>query len=455
VISEFLIPAAIIYGAKYLKKKLPMRARAEKFDKVMQESKLLNASGQMCGLKNMKITDYGYSAILEIPNGMNPSKIEGIKETIETNMKCLVEIERSKFKDYAIIRLIENPLNDLDYKPVPTKSYEAFIGYKYTGQAYKLNMNEDTGLLIGGKRGSGKSRLLYIILTTLLHNHTQKEIEVYLMEIAKRDLRKFRYLPQVRWFADTVVESKLMLQTIEKKIEERTDRIDKAGAENIYEYNQKARIKMKYVWVFADEYSLYMPQNDDNEQDKKDKEAIIAIINRLAKLGRAVGIFFISGLQRSTVTEINPVTKSQLCRCSFSQLSALDSNNLIGIPDAFGLQPQECILLTGSEYVHLKTPKIDIDKIKELLKLNISPVDEKDTSDVGKEGYRANKLNYEETLKLREYYKCNDVVMGKSEIEEALQKEVKREAAITNNINHKKGGVVPLREVVNNDKQNG
>jgi hypothetical protein len=303
--------------------------------------------------------EYGFDCKVSIPFRKSFEDLEKQKQVIETNLNCLCEIEKYKFAPYANVKIINNPLNNLTYELVETKPYELFLGYKYDGTPYKLNMVEDSHLLIGGIRGSGKSRLQFIALTTLLHNHDESEIELYLMELLKKDLKKFKDLKQVKLFMDELVHCKIILEKIEKAIEKRAEKIDAMNSENIYEYNKIAKNKLKYIYIFADEYSLFMKDENDCEEETKYKEVIESVLKKIAKLGRSVGIFFISGLQRSTVTEINSLIKSQMCRCSFAQLSARDSENIIGTTDAHGLLAQECIVFTGHEYVHLKTPYID------------------------------------------------------------------------------------------------
>jgi hypothetical protein len=314
--------------------------------------------------------DYGFNCQVSIPFGISTDKLESLKPVIETNLNALVEIEKDKFRPYASLKIIDNPLNNLTYEPIETKPYELFIGFKYDGIPYKINMVEDSHLLIGGIRGSGKSRLQFIALTTLLHNHNEDEIEVYLMELLKKDLKKFKDMNQVKLFMDEIMHCKIILEKIDKMIEKRAEKIDAMNSENIFEYNKIAKNKLKYVYIFADEFSLFMKDESDSEEEQERKVIIEAVLKRIAKLGRSVGIFFISGLQRSTVTEINSLIKSQMCRCSFAQLSARDSENIIGITDAYGLKAQECILFTGHEYVQLKTPYIDNGIINGILGIN-------------------------------------------------------------------------------------
>jgi DNA segregation ATPase FtsK/SpoIIIE, S-DNA-T family len=375
MITELLIMTATTYGYRKIKSSFTHSGEKELKNRWLASMigsgvKNKNENEETFEIVDVKETQYGYNCKIQIPFGLSYDKLESLLPTIETNMASMCELSKDKFDTYATLKIINNPLNNLQYEVPKTKAYELFLGYKYTGESFKLNMLEDTHLLIGGIRGSGKSRLIFIILTTLFKNHNENEIEVYLMELLKKDLKKFKDMPQVKMFADTITDSKLMLNRIENMIEKRSDKIESLGVENILEYNKISKAKMKYVYVFSDEYSLFMKDDSDSDIEQEEKDNILDTIKKLAKLGRSVGCFFISGLQRSTVTEINSLVKSQMCRCSFTQLSERDSENIIGITDAKGLKPQECILFTGHEYVRLKTPYIDNSIINTTLGIN-------------------------------------------------------------------------------------
>jgi hypothetical protein len=441
MISELFIAAitTIAYRKiKYDKKHKGEKELIGKWIAAMEGAGVKNQAEEKNTFEIIEVAqkDYGFMCKVQIPFGKSFDELEKLKPTVETNLQAICEVEKGKFDTFATLKIINNPLNNLKYQLIQTKPYELLLGFTYDGKPYKINMLDDSHLLIGGIRGSGKSRLQFIILTTLLKNHDENEIEVYLMELLKKDLKKFKYLKQIKMFCETLLDSKLMLERIEKMIEKRAEKIESQGVENILDYNKKAKIKMKYIYIFSDEYSLFMSEADDTEEETEYKNKILSVIKKIAKLGRSVGVFFISGLQRSTVTEINSLVKSQMCRCSFSQLSELDSVNIIGIPDAKGLKKQECILYTGNEYVWLKTPFIDNTIINETLCLNEKETEIKEKSIRG--GWHIPSPEEWEKIK----HDIPEVTYVKKEEKlppgqmEAPKKPKKR-----------KGGVIPLKEV--------
>lgn len=389
--------------------------------------------------------DYGYDCKIQIPYGISFDKLESLLPTIQTNLNAICELDKDKFDTYATLKIINNPLNNIKYDVIKTEPYELFLGFKYTGEPYKINMLEDTHLLIGGIRGSGKSRLQFIALTTLLKNHNDNEVEIYLMELLKKDLKKFKDLPQVKMFCDTLEDSRIMIDRIGRMIEKRSEKIDAFSCENIFEYNKIAKIKMKYVYIFADEYSLFMTEDSDSDDEKECKEDILSVVKKIAKLGRSVGIFFISGLQRSTVTEINSLVKSQMCRCSFAQLSERDSENIIGITDAKGLKPQECILFTGHKYIRLKTPYIDNLIINSTLQINQKQTkDEPTEKTILHGGWRI--PTAEEWNRIKDTIPEFTYIKEEEKVPTGQMEAPKKQSRRRNN------GVIPLSEVLKNAK---
>lgn len=448
MISEIVIAGVTTYGYWKIRngrKHKEERNLIAKFEAVMEGAGVKNKSEQENTFEIVEITkkDYGFLAKIQIPFGKSYDELEKLKPTIETNLQSIIEIKKDKFDTYATLKIINNPLNNLAYQVISTQPYEIFLGFTYDGKPYKLNLIEDSHLLIGGIRGSGKSRLQFIILSTLLHNHSENEIEVYLMELLKKDLKKFKDMKQVKLFVDTLIDSKIMLERIEKMIEKRAEKIDSLNCENIKDYNKIAKIKMKYVYIFADEYSLFMEEESDSDIEKEYKQAILSVVKKIAKLGRSVGIFFISGLQRSTVTEINSLVKSQMCRCSFAQLSERDSDNIIGITDAKGLKKQECIVFTGSEYVWLKTPYIDNKIISETLGIREKPVEEVKENSIIRGGWHRPTPEEWENIK----HDIPEVTY----VKEAKKPPIGKMEAPKKR-NRKKSGLIRLSEVLENAK---
>lgn len=311
--------------------------------------------------------DYGYLVTAHIAWGCSAEVLEKLKIIIEDNLECKCEVDKDDFENYVRIKLITNPLNDLVFEPVKTKPYELFLGYEFNGSKVILNNNLNAHLLIGGRNGSGKSRALYVALTNLLYNHSEKEIEVYFSQIVKKELNKFKKCKQVRFFTNDLKETEIMLKKLNEMINIRTARFDEMGIEDIKEWNSRMKKQfMKYIYICMDEFSFYMPSDIDTDEEKELKAKCIQYLKNIVKAGRSCGIFILTVTQRSTVTNIASDLKSQMNRLSFSQKSKIDSLNLIEIDDAVKLKQQECIL-NSDKYYWLKVPFIDIDIMKKYI----------------------------------------------------------------------------------------
>lgn len=241
------------------------------------------------------------------------------------------------------------------------------------GKPVILNQNKFPHLLIAGATGTGKSRLVFIIISNLIHNHSEREIGLYLTQVRKRDLKHFKRCKQTKFYATTMKETEVMFQRLCKLIERREDTIEKAGCENIEEYNKITKQKMKYIYIFAEEFSFYMPDSADTAEEKELKEKVLSYLKDIILTGRAVGCFTTTSVQRTTVDNIPGTLKSQMSRVTFRQMSDINSINAIETTDAVGLENQEAILFTN-EYTKFKTAMIDKYGIEDSIKNSLETI---------------------------------------------------------------------------------
>lgn len=324
---------------------------------------------------------FGYSLVVKINDGLSYEKLERLRETIQDNFGSLVIISRKKISNYATVEIITNPKNDLTFKPVLTDPYELFLGYDFKGQPIILNQANFPHLLIAGVTGTGKSRIVSAIVTNLLYNHDENEINLYMTQIKKADLRHFANCPQTKMFARTLEETAMMFEKINKLIDYRTNKLEESDVENIGEYNQLSNKKymkyMKYIYLLADEFSFYMPDASDEEEVKELKEKSLKHLKDIILTGRSVGVFVICSLQRTTVDNIPSTIKSQMTRLTFRQISKINSNNVIENDGAVDLDIQEAILLTN-EYIYLKTSFITKEIIRSYIPVkSMEPLEDK------------------------------------------------------------------------------
>jgi len=407
-----------------------------KFNDCMQGLGINNKEDKTYEILNVTKEKYGYSCLVSIPYGLSFSKFGEVKDTIEDNLGCICEINKDKMTNYIKMKVISNPQNDTEYVPVKTKVYELLLGLDVDGKPILLNVNRYSHLLIAGVTGSGKSREVFVILTNLINNHSKEQIELYLTQVRKRDLKIFKNCEQVKWYAERLDETKEMFARIDKIIEKRVDILDRAGLENIEDYNKVNKKKMKYIYLFAEEFSFYMLDSSDDEETKELKASALKYLKNIILSGRAVGVNVICSLQRSTADNIPTTIKSQLTRLTFRQISKLNSENIIESTEAINLEEKEAILFTN-QYTYLKVPYID--------RIIIEKYIGKKTPQLMVNGTQAEKASYSwHKPTNEELNKLDDITIKVKEETTIPIGQIKNAPTKSKN---RKGGVVSLKEV--------
>ena len=358
MIVEFGVAGVLTYCVhKYRTRDI--EAIKSKWYKIMSGANAYSKNNVTYEIKTIDKYNFGYRLKIKLNDGLTFKKLEDMQNTLIDNYGCVVEVKKLKSTNLASVDIVTNPLNNLEFVPIKTKPYEAFIGYDFRGDPVVLNLARFPHLLIAGVTGSGKSRVVFSILTNLINNFDEKTINIYLTQVKKNDLRHFKHCEQVKMYARTLEDTLLMFSKINTIIDKRIVTLEKADVENIGDYNKKFKNKrMKYIYVSADEFSFYMPDNSDTQEVKEIKEKALKELKDIILAGRSVGVFVICSLQRTTVDNMPSTIKSQMTRLSFRQISSLNSNNILESDAAVGLDIQEAVLLTN-EYIFLRTATID------------------------------------------------------------------------------------------------
>lgn len=295
-----------------------------------------------------------------MPYGIGFEEIEQLRNILMMNLGAVeIEFERDERLSMIDITVITKPLFDLKYEPLRTEPHEIYVGYNYKRRVL-IDLNTHPHVLIGGETGSGKSRLLLLILTNLINQH--KDIDLYMIQIRKSDVSVFKDCTQVKYFARNLEETRDLLKHLNSICIEREKIIDKVmpdGVYNISDYNKKFSKKLNYIYVILDEFSFFNPNGADDKASKTLKKEILGNIKNIVMVGRSLGIFVFTSLQKPNQTSIPSDIKSQLTtRISFKQLDSASSILILGNGNATALKRREALVRTISEET-LKIPFID------------------------------------------------------------------------------------------------
>ncbi|GIW49224.1 MAG: hypothetical protein KatS3mg079_700 [Caloramator sp.] len=331
-------------------------------------------------------TEYGHIITVELPYSYTVEKLKkdldifkeglhykSIQIESEKNIVKMYCIKEFKFKEYTPIKLPPNKL---------------LIADGLTGPII-VDMNKFPHMLIGGDTGTGKSRILLLILTNLIMHCD--DVEIYLLQIRKNDLGVFNNCKQVKVNSKTLEEVLESLKEIDKECRRREQLIDNIkGFYNIEDYNKANKNKLKYIYVVIEEFSFLNISKGDTKEEKQIKAQCLKHIKTIVNVGRSSGIFLITALQKPTNDSIPSDIKAQLCtRVSLKIADEPASIVILGNGDATNLQERELICRTlgeqkGYSYTiyhdlimqHIKDKIIEKEKVKKYAPPKPSNVDD-------------------------------------------------------------------------------
>lgn len=195
-------------------------------------------------------------------------------------------------------------------------------------------------ILIAGATNSGKSICLHTIIMSILYKHRPDEVKFLMIDPKRVELTLYEGIPYLYDpktscdDVDVVTDAQgaaKSLQMLVKVMEKRLKIMQLAKVKNIEGYNawakQNNEDKMFYIFVIIDEMADLMLQTKASIEDS---------VQRLAQMGRALGIHLILCTQRPSVKVITGVIKANLpSRIALQVASATDSRVIL---DAMGAE---------------------------------------------------------------------------------------------------------------------
>lgn len=317
-----------------------------------QWSNIMNSKTTFCNnlgtkplILDVQKKEYGYDLIIKLPYSYITKDLDrdlqiikeglelaGIQKTIDDNIVTLNCIKSIEFKDYEPIKL---PANEL----------LVASGLK---EPITVNMNKFPHMFIGGDTGTGKSRVLLLILTNLIN--TCNNVDIHLLQLRKNDLGVFTNCKQVKSNAKTLEDIRDILEEIDNECLLREELIDNTkGYYSIEDYN-KLNIPLNYIYVVIEEFSFLNKSAGDTKAEKELKSQCLKYLKTIVNVGRSSGVFLITALQKPTSDSIPTDIKAQLCtRISLRIDDGSTSKVVLGNEHATRLGERELIVKTLGE----------------------------------------------------------------------------------------------------------
>lgn len=249
-------------------------------------------------IKRVFKLENGKEYMIDLPPGISSEDFkkheqrlsEGLKAHVETKyesgylrMKVLKSKIVSKY-NYEIVN-IENPV-------------EIPIGYGYEGLHTLTFSDQVSALLVGGYPGSGKSVFLRQAIVNLILTKSPEKLQLHLIDLKNGvEFEMFKRVEHVAGFAKNESEAMKLFKYLEHLTEERYEKLSKANVVNIAEYNKKGN--MDYHLVIIDEYA-----------NLRENKEIQAKVDKLLRICRAVGIYFIICTQRPSAETVPGLIKA-------------------------------------------------------------------------------------------------------------------------------------------------
>jgi len=193
-------------------------------------------------------------------------------------------------------------------------------------------VNDNYNILIAGRIGAGKSVFEHGMAYNLLNHYTPEELEMYLIDPKRVELRDFIGFPHVKGYANTVDDSILLLEKVESIMNDRYDYMARHRGMKMYDGS--------HIYVFIDELAMLM---------SKAKKEMTALLENIMFLGRAALIHVVCCTQApSRLCLPAQIQQNFTCRVGLWLDDAIDSRQIV---KSSGCElfdgPGKCILHCG------------------------------------------------------------------------------------------------------------
>jgi S-DNA-T family DNA segregation ATPase FtsK/SpoIIIE len=231
-------------------------------------------------------------------------------------------------------------------------------------------------LLIAGATGAGKSMGLNAMILSMLYKNPPSKLKFIFIDPKRVELSTYNGIPHLLTPAIVSPEKAMnALNWCVGEMERRYETLAKAGARNIFTYNEKiidGTLKsendqeleiMPFIVVVIDELADLMSSH------KKEVEGSIV---RIAQMARAVGIHLILATQRPSTDVITGIIKANLpSRVSFQVASQIDSRTVLDMMGAEKLLGMGDMLFLGgdlSKPQRIQGPFVPENEVKSVVK---------------------------------------------------------------------------------------
>lgn len=164
--------------------------------------------------------------------------------------------------------------------------------------------------LVGGQTGWGKTVLLHTIIVRVAAHYTPEELELWLMDYKEgTEFNVYRRHPNVTYLSveNSVEQGIEILERLQGLIAERGEIFKAENASEITRFNEKSARKLPRILLIIDEFQKLV-----NLDNYKMAAKVNALLEDVAKRGRAFGIHLLLCTQSLKSSKLEQTTRNQL-----------------------------------------------------------------------------------------------------------------------------------------------
>lgn len=332
---------------------------------------------KVCNLKNSKdeyptlykkidLENDEIKYLMTIPTSLSLKDFNKYQEALSNKTNTKIKMT---YKDgfIEILSTKEQKLQELyKYENIPANPIEKGItiplGYSLNGLEYiKLKSNPHSYVV--GSTGGGKSVCMKSMLTSLITNYNENELELHLGDLKYVELSLFKNCKIVKEFYTSVEDVTEMIRRLLIETEERYKLFEAVGVTSIQDYNKMfPHKKLKYQILVVEEIVNLLQDNN--------KKKAMKLLKRLISISRSSGLYVILTTQRPSADVIDTIVKANISnRIVFHVESEKDS--VIAL-DELGAESLDVagrgILKVGSKRVNFQGFYIEDKEVRKLIK---------------------------------------------------------------------------------------
>jgi S-DNA-T family DNA segregation ATPase FtsK/SpoIIIE len=283
-----------------------------------------------------------------MPAGTSVASLERRRDEIEESLDVSAEFwfDRGLVHMRAAAATVPDHVSFGDFYRAACPSGELTFGIGFSRQgALWADITSLPHLLIGGQTSGGKSAFMRQLVTWLAMRHDPLQLRLALVDMkGGLELSLFQHLPHVLGPVGVDLDSCLrLMEVLLKELDQRQVALRQLGAEDIRRWNGAVPgRRLPYVLVVVDEMAELAAVESMGREEKARRQAALASISRMCRLGRALGFHVIASTQRPDADAVPGQIKANIpATVAFRVRSAVNSRILLGEdnPAAAGLPP--------------------------------------------------------------------------------------------------------------------